>query len=82
MLERLARAAGDPGSATYGPIMGDTALRDAYAADLGTLYGGRPNASQVAITAGCNQAYFVMMMALASAAMQCCCPRPGTSTTA
>jgi hypothetical protein len=29
MLERLARAAGDPGSATYGPIMGDTALREA-----------------------------------------------------
>jgi aspartate/methionine/tyrosine aminotransferase len=65
MLERLARAAGDPGSATYGPIMGDTALREAYAADLGALYGGRPEASQVAVTAGCNQAYFVVMMALA-----------------
>jgi aspartate/methionine/tyrosine aminotransferase len=65
MLERLARAAGDPGSATYGPIMGDTALREAYAADLGTVYGGWPDASQVAITAGCNQAYFIAMMALA-----------------
>ena len=65
MLERLARAAGDPACATYGPLMGDAALREAYAADLGALYGGRPDASEVAITAGCNQAYFVAMMALA-----------------
>jgi aspartate/methionine/tyrosine aminotransferase len=65
MLERLARAAGDPAYATYGPIMGDTALREAYAAELGALYGGRLDASEVAITAGCNQAYFVAMMALA-----------------
>ena len=65
MLERLARAAGDPACATYGPIMGDAALREAYAADLGALYGGRVDAAEVAITAGCNQAYFVAMMALA-----------------
>jgi aspartate/methionine/tyrosine aminotransferase len=65
MLDRLARAAGDPGCATYGPIAGDLALREAYAADLGIVYGGRRDASQVAITAGCNQAYFVAMMALA-----------------
>jgi len=65
MLEHLARAAADPGSASYGPIMGDTALREAYATELGRVYGGRPGTSQVAITAGCNQAYFVAMMALA-----------------
>ena len=65
MLDRLARAARDPACATYGPIMGDAALREAYAADLGALYGGRHDASEVAITAGCNQAYFVAMMALA-----------------
>ena len=65
MLERLARAAGDAACATYGPILGDAALREAYAADLGALYGGQVDASEVAITAGCNQAYFVAMMALA-----------------
>jgi aspartate/methionine/tyrosine aminotransferase len=65
MLERLALAAGDPACAAYGPIMGEAALREAYAADLGALYGGRPDASEVAITAGCNQGYFVAMMALA-----------------
>jgi aspartate/methionine/tyrosine aminotransferase len=64
MLERLSRAAGDPASATYGPIMGEVALREAYAADLGAVYGARPDVSQVAITAGCNQAYFVAMMTL------------------
>ncbi|WP_338664309.1 aminotransferase [Pararoseomonas sp. SCSIO 73927] len=65
MLERLAAAAGDPASATYGPIMGDAALREAYAADLNRAYAGRIGAAEVAITAGCNQAYFVAMMALA-----------------
>jgi aspartate/methionine/tyrosine aminotransferase len=65
MLEHLARAAGDPRSATYGPIMGEPVLREAYAAELCHVYGGRFGASQVAITAGCNQAYFVAMMALA-----------------
>ncbi|WP_458094531.1 aminotransferase [Roseomonas sp. WA12] len=65
MLDRLSRAAGDPACAVYGPIMGDVALREAYAADLAAMYGGRPDASRVVITAGCNQAYFVAMMALA-----------------
>ena len=65
MLERLAAAAGDPATASYGPIPGDEALRNAYAAHLRRLYGGRCEAGQVAVTAGCNQAYFVTMMALA-----------------
>jgi aspartate/methionine/tyrosine aminotransferase len=65
MLEQLARAAGDPAFAVYGPIMGDAALREAYAADLRAVYGGQAGAGQIAITAGCNQAYSVAMMALA-----------------
>ncbi|MBP0444827.1 aminotransferase [Roseomonas sp. SSH11] len=65
MLERLARAAGDPRAAAYGPILGEPDLRRAYATELGRVYGGLVNASHVAITAGCNQAYFVTMMALA-----------------
>ena len=65
MLERLAAAAGSAEAAAYGPIQGDAALREAYAAHLRALYGGGCEARQVAITAGCNQAYFVTMMALA-----------------
>src|SRR3954451_23918703 len=76
MLKRLAGAAGDPACATYGPIMGDAALREAYAADLGALYGGRLQASEVAVTAGCNQAYFVAMMALAQRGAAVLLPTP------
>ncbi|MCI0756141.1 aminotransferase [Teichococcus vastitatis] len=65
LLEHLSRAAEDPAFATYGPIMGDAALREAYAAELDAVYGGRTGAAQVAITAGCNQAYHVTMTALA-----------------
>ena len=64
-LHRLSQAAGDPATSSYGPIMGDAALRDAYAAELSRCYGGACEGAQVAITAGCNQAYFVAMMALA-----------------
>jgi len=76
MLEHLARAAGDPACATYGPILGDAALREAYADDLATLYGGRPDPSEVAITAGCNQAYFVAMVALAQCGDAVLLPTP------
>lgn len=65
MLERLAAAAGSAEAAAYGPIQGDAALREVYAAHLRGLYGGGCTAGHVAITAGCNQAYFVAMMALA-----------------
>ncbi|MFC0386018.1 aminotransferase [Muricoccus vinaceus] len=65
MLARLAEAAGSPDAARYGPISGDAPLREAYAAHLRGIYGGTVSAAEVAITAGCNQAYFVAMMALA-----------------
>ena len=65
MLARLAEAAGSPDAARYGPIAGDDALREAYAAHLGDIYGGDVSARDVAITAGCNQAYFVVMAAIA-----------------
>ncbi len=64
LLRALAEAAGDPACAAYGPILGDDALRAAYAADLrATLGGGAPE--NVAITAGCNQAWHVVLTALA-----------------
>jgi aspartate/methionine/tyrosine aminotransferase len=65
LLDRLSQAAGDPSTASYGAIMGDAPFRDAYAAHLRLLYGGSCGGAQVAITAGCNQAYFVAMMTLA-----------------
>jgi len=70
LLEHLATAAGEPGSAKYGLINGDTALREIYAAQVSATYGGDIGPNQVAITAGCNQAFFLAMMTIA---------RPGDS---
>ncbi len=65
MLEHLAAAAGDPASAKYGLINGDLDLREAYAAQVSGIYGGTVGPDQVAITAGCNQAFFLALMTIA-----------------
>src|SRR3954468_5758779 len=64
-LKRLAASAGSGEGAQYGPINGDGALRSAYAADLSRIYEGRIGAADVAITAGCNLAFFAAMMLVA-----------------
>ncbi|MCP8940651.1 aminotransferase [Alsobacter sp. SYSU M60028] len=76
MLARLAAAAGDAACAGYGPIVGDAQLREAYAAHVSELYGARVDAGEVAITAGCNQAFFVAMIALARAGDAVLLPSP------
>jgi aspartate/methionine/tyrosine aminotransferase len=75
-LQRLAAAAATPDAASYGPIAGDAELRAAYAAHLSELYGGTIGADRVAITAGCNQAFFVAILALARAGEQVLLPSP------
>ena len=67
MLAQLSAAAGDPANARYGLINGDLPLREAYADEMSVNYGGRVAADQVAITAGCNQAFFLTMLAVAQA---------------
>jgi aspartate/methionine/tyrosine aminotransferase len=67
MLARLAEEAGRAENARYGDITGDAALREALAAQAGALYGGRIEAADFAITAGCNQAFFVAMLTVARA---------------
>ena len=67
LLERLGEAARSREAASYGDILGDAPLRSAYAADVSTLYGARIVAENVAITAGCNQAFFIAVIALAKA---------------
>jgi aspartate/methionine/tyrosine aminotransferase len=65
LLERLAASAGSAPGAKYGPISGDADLRTSYAADLSRVYGGLVEPDDIAITAGCNMAFFVTMMLLA-----------------
>jgi aspartate/methionine/tyrosine aminotransferase len=76
MLAALARAASDPASAAYGPILGDAPLRAGYAAHVATLYGGPVATDSVAITAGCNLAFVVAVMALARAGDAVLLPAP------
>jgi aspartate/methionine/tyrosine aminotransferase len=64
-LERLSNAAGLATSAQYGPINGDADLRATYAAEMSQLYQGRIEPQDIAVTAGCNMAFFVAMMLLA-----------------
>ncbi|AWM87276.1 aminotransferase [Microvirga sp. 17 mud 1-3] len=65
MLERLAASAGSPAGAQYGPIDGDSGPREAYAAELSRIYEGPIAPADTAITAGCNMAFFAVMMLLA-----------------
>ena len=64
-LERLAAAARNGANASYGPIVGDAPLRDALAADIAATYGAAIGPADIAITAGCNQAFYAAMVALA-----------------
>jgi aspartate/methionine/tyrosine aminotransferase len=76
LLHRLAEAAADPASTRYGAITGDLALREAYASEIGRIYGTSFATGNVTITSGCNQAYVVTMMALARAGDNVLLPTP------
>jgi aspartate/methionine/tyrosine aminotransferase len=51
----------------YGPVLGLEGLRAELAAQWSTNYGGRVSPDQVAITAGCNQAFCAVVATLAQA---------------
>lgn len=76
MLARLAEAAGQADCTKYGPILGDAELREAYAADTSALYGASLPVESVAITAGCNEAFVVAMMAIAGTGDAVMLPTP------
>ena len=76
LLAKLAEAAGDRENARYGLINGDLKLRDAYAADVATTYSGKVSPAHVTITAGCNQAFFMVMMTLISPGENVLLPSP------
>jgi hypothetical protein len=76
LLERLAAAAADPEVARYGFIEGEPPLREAYAAHVSALYGGRVRPADVSITSGCNQAFFAIMMLLARSGGAVILPSP------
>lgn len=65
ILKGLAEAAGVAATATYGAIPGDARLREVYAAHVGSIYGTRVGADEIAITTGCNMAFVAAAMAVA-----------------
>ncbi len=76
LLHALGRAAADPATATYGPILGDEALRQVYAHDMSKRYGATVYPAEVAITTGCNQAFITALLALAKVGDAVMLPEP------
>jgi aspartate/methionine/tyrosine aminotransferase len=76
LLSRHAAAAASGDAAAYGDILGDRDLRTAYAAHLSRVYGASISDADIAITAGCNEAFFVAMIALAKAGDSVILPSP------
>ncbi len=70
LLAHAAAAASDPAMARYGLINGDLPLREAYAAQRGVT------PDEVVITAGCNQAFFATLLAIAQAGESVLLPTP------
>ncbi|GLU26396.1 hypothetical protein Brsp01_16290 [Brucella sp. NBRC 12950] len=65
MLRFLGEAASSVAYAGYGPIEGETFLREAYARHVGNLYGAEIKAGNIHITSGCNQAFIAAIMCVA-----------------
>ena len=60
----------------YGPVLGLPELRDEIAAEWSAAYGGAIGADQVAVTAGCNQAFCAAIAALTTECDEVILPTP------
>jgi len=76
ILDALSSAAASPLMARYGAILGDPGLRYAYAAHVSGIFRSSIADTKVAITSGCNQAFFIAAMALAKAGDAIILPSP------
>ncbi|GAB5446485.1 aminotransferase [Gymnodinialimonas sp.] len=77
LMQAMAEAIlGDASSHLYGPVLGRDDLRAELAAQWSASYGGTITPSQVAITAGCNQAFTAVMSTLAKARDEVIVPLP------
>lgn len=76
LRRHVAERALDPATARYSEIFGMPALRQALADDIGGIYGGDVAAQDCCIMAGCNQAFFNTMVALAGTGDEVILPAP------
>ncbi|GAA0913913.1 aminotransferase [Virgisporangium aurantiacum] len=65
IVDHIAATARRPDGSGYVEIAGLPRLREAFAAEVRAAYGGRVDADQVVVTAGCNQAFCLVASALA-----------------
>ncbi|SFR04096.1 aminotransferase [Poseidonocella sedimentorum] len=72
----MADALGDPDTHLYGPVLGLPELRQALAASTHRRYGHGPKAAQIAITAGCNQAFAAATAAITTEGDEILLPTP------
>ena len=76
LQDEIARLAREPGTGGYTDIFGIMPLRDAFAGHMAAAYRAPIDASQVAITTGCNQAFAAAVMAIATAGDNVVMPTP------
>jgi aspartate/methionine/tyrosine aminotransferase len=76
LLAKLAEQAGSRATAGYGAIDGDLPLREALAEDMAGFYGAPITAADIAITAGCNLAFAMVMTVLAGQSEPVILPTP------
>jgi aspartate/methionine/tyrosine aminotransferase len=76
LTDHLARLVSDPATSLYTDIQGTAPLRAALASHTARLYNGTIEADEVAITAGCNQAFCLAIMALAKPGDEVILPVP------
>lgn len=77
LSEHLAQLlASDPDIHRYGAILGTDELREEVARRWSDIYGGEINASEVAVTAGCNQAFCAAIASLIESGDEVILPTP------
>lgn len=74
--DTVAAAAQETDTAFYTAIAGIEPLREALARDINDVYGADTGPDNILITAGCNQAFFLSMIALAKAGGSVMLPTP------
>ncbi|WGW02930.1 aminotransferase [Tropicibacter oceani] len=76
MRAAMARAIETPQTHLYGPVLGNDSLRAALAENWARHYGGTVQPGQIAITAGCNQAFAATIAALTTEGDEVILPVP------
>jgi len=76
LLARLGEISASAASTGYGPIDGDAGLREALAADASAFYGAVISPGEVAITAGANLGFAMVMATLAGPGARVGLPTP------